>query len=77
MTATARVVIGVDSSTQATKALAVDVETGAVLGEGRAPHTVTGTGGARESDPEQWWQALCAALVEAPATPPRPPPSRW
>ncbi|MFF1868354.1 xylulokinase [Kitasatospora herbaricolor] len=63
MTATARVVIGVDSSTQATKALAVDVETGAVLGEGRAPHTVTGTGGARESDPEQWWQALRAALA--------------
>ncbi|MFC9324574.1 xylulokinase [Kitasatospora sp. NPDC057015] len=63
MTATARVVIGVDSSTQTTKALAVDLDTGAVLGEGRAPHTVTGTGGARESDPEQWWQALCIALA--------------
>jgi xylulokinase len=55
-----RVVIGVDSSTQATKAVAVDVDSGAVLGEGRAPHTVS-TGEGRESDPEQWW----AALVEA------------
>ncbi len=63
MAPTARVVIGVDSSTQATKALAVDLDTGAVLGEGRAPHTVSGSGGARESDPEQWWQALSAALA--------------
>lgn len=60
-----RVVVGVDSSTQATKVLAVDVDTGAVVGSGRAPHTVTGTGGARESDPRQWWDALCAALREA------------
>ncbi|OIV35986.1 xylulokinase [Mangrovactinospora gilvigrisea] len=58
----AAIVIGVDSSTQATKALAVDVESGEVVGTGRAPHTVRGTGGARESDPEQWWDALRAAL---------------
>ncbi|WP_157120879.1 xylulokinase [Nocardia miyunensis] len=58
-----RVVIGVDSSTQATKALAVDVDSGKVLGEGRAPHTVS-TGEARESDPRQWWSALCAAVAE-------------
>ncbi|GAA1156575.1 xylulokinase [Kitasatospora gansuensis] len=58
-----QIVIGIDSSTQATKALAVDVATGEVLGEGRAPHTVRGTGGARESDPEQWWQALCTAVA--------------
>ncbi|WP_331767020.1 xylulokinase [Embleya sp. NBC_00896] len=57
-----RVVIGVDSSTQAAKAVAVDVDTGAVLGTGRAPHHVT-TGAARESDPEQWWQALSTALA--------------
>ena len=56
-----RVVIGVDSSTQATKAVAVDVQTGAVLGEGRAPHTVS-TGAARESDPEQWWRAFTDAV---------------
>lgn len=59
----ARIVIGVDSSTQSTKALAVDTDTGEVLGEGRATHTVTGTGGARESDPRQWWQALQDALA--------------
>jgi len=56
-----RVVIGIDSSTQATKAVAVDVDTGAVLGEGRAPHTVS-TGPGRESDPEGWWRALCEAV---------------
>ncbi|MFJ8739527.1 xylulokinase [Embleya sp. NPDC127516] len=57
-----RVVIGVDSSTQATKALAVDVDTGEVLAGGRAPHRVS-TGDARESDPLRWWHALSAALA--------------
>ena len=56
-----RVVIGVDSSTQATKALAVDVETGEILGQGRATHTVS-AGAGRESEPGQWWEALTAAL---------------
>ncbi|HEV2347967.1 MAG TPA: xylulokinase [Actinocrinis sp.] len=59
--AAARVVIGVDSSTQSTKALAVDVDTGEVVGQGRAPHTVSG-GAARESDPREWWEALVSAL---------------
>lgn len=58
-----RLVIGVDSSTQSTKALLVDVDTGEVLGSGRAPHTVS-SGAGRESDPEQWWRALCTALGE-------------
>ncbi|MFJ9519909.1 xylulokinase [Kitasatospora sp. NPDC101801] len=58
-----QVVIGIDSSTQSTKALAVDVDSGAVLGHGRAPHTVS-TGPGRESDPEQWWQALEAAVSD-------------
>ncbi|WP_405015924.1 xylulokinase [Kitasatospora sp. NBC_00070] len=58
-----QVVIGIDSSTQSTKALAVDVDSGAVLGHGRAPHTVS-TGPGRESDPEQWWQALKAAVSD-------------
>ena len=57
-----RVVIGVDSSTQATKALAVDVETGKILGQGRASHEVSG-GAARETRPEQWWEALGEALA--------------
>ncbi|MGH6654892.1 MAG: xylulokinase [Actinocrinis sp.] len=63
MSAAARIVIGVDSSTQSTKALAVEVDTGNVIGHGRASHTVTG-GAGRESDPAQWWDALAAALEQ-------------
>ncbi|MFE6101545.1 xylulokinase [Streptomyces laurentii] len=59
------VVVGVDSSTQSTKAVVVDTATGALLGLGRAPHTVTGTRGARESDPETWWTALARAVADA------------
>ncbi|MFF4173267.1 xylulokinase [Streptomyces sp. NPDC001744] len=54
-------VIGVDTSTQSTKALVVDVPTGRVVADGRAPHTVS-SGAGRESDPRQWWRALCEAL---------------
>jgi xylulokinase len=57
-------VAGVDTSTQATKVLVVDPEDGRVVAAGRAPHEVTGTGGARETDPENWWGALTAALGE-------------
>ncbi|MFD4787152.1 xylulokinase [Streptomyces sp. NPDC058459] len=54
-------VVGVDTSTQSTKALVVDASTGQVVASGQAAHTVTsGTG--RESDPRQWWDALCEAL---------------
>ncbi|WP_175410130.1 xylulokinase [Streptomyces sp. TRM64462] len=56
------VVIGVDSSTQSTKAAVVDAASGRLLAVGRAGHTVTGQGGARESDPEQWWAALAEAV---------------
>ncbi|MFF1479284.1 xylulokinase [Streptomyces sp. NPDC058301] len=59
----APVVIGVDSSTQSTKALIADAETGRPLAVGRAPHRVDGSAGARESEPEQWWQALCEAVA--------------
>ncbi|MEU8620694.1 xylulokinase [Streptomyces sp. NPDC048623] len=58
------VVIGVDSSTQSTKAAVVDAEHGTLLALGRAPHTVSGVGGARESDPEQWWSALARAVAD-------------
>ncbi|MGW2553266.1 xylulokinase [Streptomyces sp. NPDC001635] len=54
-------VVGVDSSTQSTKALVVDASTGQVVASGQAPHTVS-TGASRESDPRQWWDALCEAL---------------
>lgn len=57
------VVLGVDSSTQSTKVLAVDVETGAVLASGQARHTVS-TGAGRETDPEVWWTALQDALSQ-------------
>lgn len=54
-------VVGVDSSTQSTKALVVDAATGRVVASGQAPHMVS-TGAGRESDPRQWWEALVAAL---------------
>ncbi|HEV2074526.1 MAG TPA: FGGY family carbohydrate kinase, partial [Thermomicrobiales bacterium] len=54
---TRSVVLGVDSSTQSTKVLALDVETGEVVGSGRAPHS-----GADIQSPEEWWQALALAV---------------
>jgi xylulokinase len=57
-------VAGVDTSTQATKVLVVDRDDGRPVASGRAPHEVTGTGGARETDPETWWRALRAALAQ-------------
>lgn len=53
------VVLGVDSSTQSTKVLAVDLESGEILGIGRALHT-----GADLQDPEDWWRALQKAVRE-------------
>lgn len=46
----ARIVIGVDGSTQAAKALADDADSGTVPGRGRARHEVS-EGPGRESDP--------------------------
>ncbi|MCZ7457250.1 FGGY family carbohydrate kinase [Streptomyces sp. WMMC940] len=59
------VVIGVDSSTQSTKAVVIDADSGRLLAVGRSPHTVTGEGGARETDPEVWWRALREAVASA------------
>jgi xylulokinase len=56
-------VAGVDSSTQATKVVLVDPESGRRVAIGRAPHQVSGSAGARESDPEGWWTALREALA--------------
>lgn len=58
-----RIVAGVDCSTQSTKVLVVDVDTGEVVATGHAPHLVTGGGGASETDPAVWWEALAAALA--------------
>ena len=51
-------VAGIDSSTQSTKVLVCDAETGAVVREGRAPHP-DGT----ECPPEAWWAALGEAAA--------------
>lgn len=56
-------VAGVDSSTQSTTVVVVDAATGATIATAKAPHVVTGSGGARETDPELWWQALRDALA--------------
>ena len=53
------VVLGIDSSTQSTKVLAVDLETGDLIGEGRAAHT-----GADTQNPNDWWDALVKATRE-------------
>ncbi|MFF1381278.1 xylulokinase [Streptomyces sp. NPDC058308] len=60
-TAQGPLVVGVDSSTQSTKALVVDSATGRVVASGQASHRVS-TGEHRESDPQEWWDALCTAL---------------
>lgn len=46
-------VVGVDSSTQSTKVVLVDADTGEIVETGSAPHP-EGT----EVDPEAWWTAL-------------------
>lgn len=56
-------VAGVDCSTQATKVLVVDVDSGRTIARGRAEHEVTGTGAASETDPHVWWAALRDALA--------------
>ncbi len=56
MTAPSRsgaLVAGVDSSTQSTKVVVCDAETGHVVREGHAAHV-----DATEADPETWWKAL-------------------
>jgi xylulokinase len=53
-------VAGVDSSTQSCKVVIRDLDSGAVVRTGRAPHP-SGT----EVDPEAWWQALLGAVADA------------
>ena len=66
------VVLGVDSGTQSTKVVALDVESGEILGQGRAPHA--GVPGADPplsiQHPDEWWTALRAAVMGA--VPPGP-----
>ena len=62
------VVGGVDSSTQATKVELRDLDSGSLLGSGRAPHPDT-TPPRSQQDPTAWWHALVlatgAALADA------------
>ncbi len=51
------VVLGVDSSTQSTKVVAVELASGRVVAEGRAPHA-----GLDTQWPGDWWEALRLAL---------------
>ncbi len=53
-------VAGVDSSTQSCKVVIRNLETGAVVRQGRAEHTA-GT----EVDPEAWWRAMLEAIAAA------------
>ena len=54
-----RLVAGVDSSTQSTKIVVCDAETGAVVRTSRAPHP-DGT----SVDPEVWWRAYEDATAD-------------
>jgi xylulokinase len=55
---TREVVLGVDSGTQSTKVVAVDVDTGVIVSEGRAPHSGNST-----QHPQEWWDALRSAIA--------------
>jgi xylulokinase len=58
-------VLGIDSSTQSTKAELRDADDGRLVACGRAPHPQT-TPPRSEQDPEAWWRALGAALSSMP-----------
>ena len=59
-----RLVAGVDCSTQATKVVVVDVDTGAEVASGRVAHDVFRDGPTSETDPENWCSALAGALSQ-------------
>lgn len=52
-----RAVLGVDSSTQSTKVVIRDLDTGEILAHGSSPHS-----GLPSQDPRDWWEALVAAV---------------
>lgn len=60
-------VLGIDSSTQSTKALVVDAESGRVAAHAKAAHP-DGT----EVDPTSWWDAGRSAIADALAQAPGP-----
>ncbi len=60
-------VIGVDSSTQATKVEVRDADDGALVASGRASHPVDIDPPRSEQDPRTWWSALDGAWRDADA----------
>lgn len=58
--------LGIDSGTQSVKAVALDLETGRVTAEARAPHTLIAglPPGHLEQHPQEWTAALDQALAE-------------
>jgi xylulokinase len=57
-------IAGVDSSTQSTKVVLCDLDSGAVVATGSAPHPPT-TPPRSEQDPRAWWDAFVAAFRAA------------
>src|SRR5258708_17120568 len=57
--------IGVDSGTQSTKAVVFDIESGKVVAEARAPHTLIAglPAGHMEQHPRDWTAALDTVLL--------------
>jgi xylulokinase len=58
--------IGIDSGTQSTKAVALDLETGRIVAEARAPHTLIAglPPGHMEQHPAEWTAALDRVIAE-------------
>jgi xylulokinase len=57
-------VAGVDCSTQSTKVVVVDVDSGEIVDRRQAPHEVRSDGAASESDPRTWLRAFESAMPE-------------
>jgi len=62
--------IGIDSGTQSTKAVVVDLETGATIARARSPHTLIAglPEGHMEQHPEEWVRALETVITEVAGT---------
>ena len=57
-------VAGFDCSTQATKAVVVEIDSGKLVASGRVAHEVYRKGAASETDPKIWWRALAGAISQ-------------
>ncbi len=57
-------VAGFDCSTQATKVVVIDVDSGKMVASGRVANEVCRNGAASETDPEIWWRALAEAISQ-------------